>query len=103
MNLKEEFAKVGHTEGVYHLSGGERGFTFAFTNDDGTYSVRYEHGWYCEYENDGTRPYCGIILRHDGTEELVPGGTKRNIVRFEPISWSEAREKYPRIAQGFKP
>jgi hypothetical protein len=103
MNLSAEFEKAGTTEGVYHLSGGENGYTYAIKKDDGTYAVRYESGWYCTYNNDGIRPVAGIIRSPDGTVTEVPGGDKRNIVMFEPLSMSDARKKYPDINLGFRP
>lgn len=103
LDMKLLFKEAGTTQGVYHLRGGETGYTYAIENDDGTFDLRYEHGWYCPYANDGLRLGAGVILKKDGTAEEVPGGCKRDIVRFEPMTWDEARDKYPGIAGGFPP
>jgi len=102
VNLRDEFTKHGTTDGVYHFSGGEIGYTFAVTNGVGTFRLRYESGWYCTYTNDGTRLIAGMICKPDGIE-TVPGGDKRNIVKFEPLTWKEAKMKYPDITEGFRP
>lgn len=103
MDLRVAFAG-NKAEGVFHLSGGEIGFSWAISNDDGTYDLRYESGWYCTYTNDGVRQGAGVVCRPDGSQEDVPGGDKRNIIRFEPITWVEACKKYPgKIRMGFAP
>jgi hypothetical protein len=103
MDLASEFEKADTTQGVYHLSGGEIGYTNAIKNEDGTFDVRYESGWYCTYTNDGILPVAGVIYKLDGTTEDVPGGDKRNIVLFEPMTWKQAKEKYPTLRDGFPP
>lgn len=102
MNLQEEFAS-GKSEGVFHLRNGEIGFTSATANDDGTFSVRYETGWHCDYSNDGKRLAAGVIRRTDGSMEVVSGDGRRDIVKFEPMTWDEARAKYHGIGLGFSP
>jgi hypothetical protein len=103
MDLKLEYNKYGATEGVYHLRGGEVGHTHSIENDDGTFSVRYESGWYCTYKNNGIRQAAGIIRSPDGSEQIIPVGNKRDVVKFEAISWDEAKSKYPGIRAGFQP
>jgi hypothetical protein len=102
LDLSKEFAG-GNTEGVYHLRGGEIGYTYAIPNADGTFDVRYESGWHSTYKNDGTRPVAGTVIHKDGSTEPVPGGSRRDIVKFELMTWREASAKYPGIAGGFSP
>ena len=103
IDLKEVFAAAGTEIGVFHLSGGEIGYTSALVNEDGTFDLRYEEGWYCTYLNNGIRPVAGVIHRNDGTKEEIPGGNQRNIVKFEAMTWGEAKTKYPSIEGGFHP
>lgn len=101
MDLNHEFENG--TVGVYHLRGGEIGYTSAIPHDDGTFGVRYEDGWYCWYRNDGTREIAGVINNPDGSSTPVPGGVHRDIVKFERMEWNDAAAKYPGIRCGFPP
>ena len=104
IDLKKVFDEAGTTTGVYHLSGGESGWTDARIVGDGTYLLKYEDsGWRCTYGNDGVRLEAGVITRRDGTKEDVPGGDHRNIVRFEPLDGAQACLRYPGIQFGFPP
>lgn len=89
--------------GVFTLSGGEVGFSDAEINEDGTFMLRYESGWNVKYRNDGVRPIAGFLHHKDGSVTEVPGGSKRNVVGFERLSFKEALDKYPGVAYGFHP
>lgn len=57
-------------------------------DDDGTFSVRIENGWYSEYAQDGTNLCCGIIIDKDGKEKERVVNHNRDIVNFEDIPYS---------------
>jgi hypothetical protein len=85
-------------EGVLHLRGGERFFCPVIDPYGEHFSVRYEHGWYCRYRRNGERISAGLIIHSDGTETIVVGNNRRDVICFEPMSSIEAQQKYPGIA-----
>lgn len=75
------------TEGIITFRNGERWWCPNIVKEtDGTYSVRYEHGWYCTYMQDGRRVTAGRIVHSDGRSEAVPPGRQRDIVEFTPCN-----------------
>lgn len=86
-------------EGVVHFRSGEVCHLEVRYEGDQIY-LRYESGWYCRYRPDGTRIAAG---RTDGTSEIFLGSNSRDVVRFEPMSWSEAKSKYVGLASECTP
>lgn len=88
----------GAHEGVFHFRGGEVAFLMIDYEKGapGEVGVRYESGWYARYRPDGTRVSAGGIVNPDGTFEVIydQPGHKRDIVKFEPMSWKEAKIAY---------
>ncbi len=58
-------------------------------DDDGTFSVRLEHGWYAEYAQDGTNLCSGIIVDKDGNVKKYVKSRNRDIVIFEDIPYTD--------------
>ena len=79
------------TFGVFKCRNGETFHTFVEPNKDGTYSVRYEHGWWVDYERDGKRRGAGRIIHRDGGSTLVGlDCNDRDIVSFVPCKVGDA-------------
>lgn len=83
-------------QGVMHFRGGEIAY-LEVDKENGEALVRYESGWLVSYRLDGTRIRAGYIFHKDGTSEEVVGNSNRDVIRFEPITWQEAKAAYPGI------
>jgi hypothetical protein len=84
-------------EGFITLRSGEQAHTMWLANNDGTYDVRYESGWYCPYTKDGKRLRAGSIIHADGTVTTVEGGDRRDIIKVEFIPYAQG------MSCGFQP
>jgi hypothetical protein len=84
-------------EGVLHLRGGERFFCPIIEGRGEEFLVRYESGWYCRYRRNGERVSAGLIIHSDGTETVVVGNNRRDVIYFEPMDSQQAERQYPGI------
>lgn len=100
MNLFKQLEECN--EGVFHFDGGEVCWTYAI--QEGTdWAIRYESGWYVSVFDDGRTGSPGTIVSSDGTREAVSPNSKRFVKLFEPMSYSDAQVKYPKIRVGLQP
>lgn len=91
-------------EGVCHLRDGVISFMMIDYSGDEVL-VRYESGWKCRYRPDGTRIAAGVILMENGEAEVLYDRQPcpRDILKFEPMGWKEAKQKYPSVQDGLCP
>lgn len=88
--------KLAPGKGIVEFRSGEKFYSTLSRDKErpGGLLLRIESGWWYSYDEAGRLGQTGVLIHKDGREEPTYGapGDRRDIVRFSPASWEEAKK-----------